>query len=81
MLNAKLLQIKQRTNDPYLQEQDSNTGKNNEIIFFRGVYKIGIRPTYIDKLINLTNRSMMPTIEKEIHCLLNCDCYKSHKKI
>ena len=70
MLKPSLVLIKQRINDQCAQEQNSNIKNSTKLEFFQGVYKMGERPAYVDKLINITDRSMLCKIRTSSHQLM-----------
>ena len=70
LLKPSLLQIKQRIIDQCAQEQYSNIKNSQKLEFFLSVYRMGKRPHYVDKLINITDRSMLCKIRISAHQLM-----------
>ena len=70
LLKPSLLQIRQRIIDQCAQEQYSNIKNSQKLEFFLSVYRMGKRPHYVDKLINITDRSMLCKIRISAHQLM-----------
>lgn len=70
MLKANLGQLKQRINDICAQEQHSNIKNSSKLSFFLEIHKLGKRPAYVDKLINLADRSMICRLRTSSHSLM-----------
>ena len=69
-LKSSLPQIKERIKDQFLQQQNSDIAKNSKMSFYLGVYIMGKRPSYVDHLINLTDRSMICRLRVSSHQLM-----------
>ena len=65
-----LITIKQRIKDQNLQTQNSNICQSTKLNFFRTVYNMGQRPSYVDSLINISERAAISKIRTSAHLLM-----------
>ena len=70
LLEVNMKHVKLRIKDILMQKQNSNLKSNSKLSFFLEVYKLGERPFYVDKLINLTDRSMICRLKTSSHQLM-----------
>lgn len=63
-------QVKQRIYDQCLQNQNANIQESSKLSFFRQVYKMGQRPSYVDSLNNLNDRAAICKIRISAHPLM-----------
>jgi hypothetical protein len=67
----QLINIKQRIKDQNLQNQNSNICqiKSSKLNFFRTFYNMGQRPSYVDSLVNISERAAISKIRTSAHLL------------
>jgi hypothetical protein len=66
----QLINIKQRIKDQNLQNQNSNICQSSKLNFFRTFYNMGQRPSYVDSLVNISERAAIPKIRTSAHLLM-----------
>lgn len=68
--NNELDSIKQRIIDQNLQIQNSNIQQSTKLSFYSNVRDVGLRPSYVDNLNNITERSAISRIRTSSHFLM-----------
>ena len=62
--------LKQRITDQCLQNQNSIISPSSKLEFFKTVYKMGQRPSYVDNLIDIKQRAAIAKIRTSSHTLM-----------
>jgi hypothetical protein len=66
----QLINIKQRIKDQNLQNQNSNIFQSSKLNFLRTFYNMGQRPSYVDSLVNISERAAISKIRTCAHLLM-----------
>jgi hypothetical protein len=66
----QLINIKQRIKDQNLQNQNSNIFQSSKLNFLRTFYNMGQRPSYVDSIVNISERAAISKICTSAHLLM-----------